>query len=378
MSPTSCPPRVAMFLGAGASKAFGLPLTAEILPTILLRLKRGSLFRGRHGAAYRKRLRTLFLTLFPGIEHVDSTHVLVTEVLSIIDYMIASACVPAPLARRDDLQECRTLLERAIVEILDWPHDPRHPNDVPSELLRLSKWMFEIGAASSFSLISTNYDEVIETELYRHFLAPGDCNRPFDQVNCRVNFGISWRDSPSGRLFHPSNDARHSVLKLHGSVDWMRCDLCGWVICNDAGTFQPKQYYASSQIVHSEATSCSCGHWPLRPVIVAPSLARGSIDAVLTSVWNVACEQLRTAEQLYFIGYSMPIEDYAIRAMLVRALNSRSYAPQIAVYQLGNNVALESRYRALCGPWIKYSNHGMLGFIKDVVDTSHLLRTSRP
>ena len=34
-----------VFLGAGASKAIGLPLTNEILPAVLTRLRNGDLFR---------------------------------------------------------------------------------------------------------------------------------------------------------------------------------------------------------------------------------------------------------------------------------------------------------------------------------------------
>jgi hypothetical protein len=357
-------PRIAMFLGAGASKAFKSPVTAQILPMILDRIRSKDLFGGEEKE--QQALINFLNGLMPGIQSIDSQYVLVTEVLSLIDYLLLSAFVPAPMAKVEELHICRILLERAILDVLPGL-DRTDEQAVPPELKRLAQWMYAVGSTSSLTLVSTNYDEIIESELYKCFLHPGETDRPFDRVNEAVNFGISWRDAPTGKVFNPPQGYRHSVLKLHGSVDWVKCDLCGWIVCNDEYFFrnQPNPVLFKEQNVHN---TCACGHWPLSPVIVAPSLVRDIRDINILTVWKAALEELRVADRWFMIGYSLPIDDYAIRSMLIRALKSRKIAPKIEVYQWGDNLETESRYRAFFGADCAYHKNGMEGFIEEVVD----------
>jgi NAD-dependent SIR2 family protein deacetylase len=363
--------RVAMFLGAGASKAFGTPLTSEILPTIKERLSAGTLFSGERGHEDRQQLGQFLSEVMPGIKSADAQYVIVTEILSLIDYMLLSAFVPSPRTNAEQLHLARILVERAILEVLEWPYDPGNEQTVPAELSKLARWMYEIGNESSLAIVSTNYDETIETELYRQFICKDDEVRPFDKVNQAISFGLSWRDGPSGKVFNPPIDPRHYVLKLHGSVNWLKCDLCGWIVCNDENSFAKTHFYLSSYGVQTTLNTCECGHWPLRPVIVAPSLVREVRDINLLSVWKVAHEQLRVADDWFMIGYSLPIEDYAIRAMLIRALKSRKQKPRIQVYQWGQNRETEARYRAFFGDDCVYHTSGMQGFIRDIVGAGH-------
>jgi hypothetical protein len=102
--------------------------------------------------------------------------------------------------------------------------------------------------------------------------------------------------------------------------------------------------------------------------MIAPSLVRDIRDINILSVWKSAFEELRTADRWYIIGYSLPIDDYAIRSMMIRALKSRKTPPEIDVYQWGNSPETEARYRAFFGTSCKYYTDGMQGFIARVVD----------
>src|SRR5204863_271949 len=106
---------VAMFLGAGASKAFGALLTNQILPEIMKKLKDGTLFTSRSD---RDTLKNFLVQLMPGIEEINPAHVLITEVLSLIDYMLLSDFVPAPTTKAEELKSCRMLLERAMLNVI--------------------------------------------------------------------------------------------------------------------------------------------------------------------------------------------------------------------------------------------------------------------
>lgn len=175
---------------------------------------------------------------------------MITEILSLVDYMLLSAFVPAPRARADELQEGRMLLERAILDATTTcRYDRSHSTTVPDRLRELARGMYLMGQESSLTLVSTNYDELIESAFYWSFMdRTGD--RPFDIVNTSVNFGMSWRDT-NGSIFHPPQNYRHSILKLHGSVDWVKCDLFGLIVCNDdfSSALRPTTTHSSQRTV---------------------------------------------------------------------------------------------------------------------------------
>jgi NAD-dependent SIR2 family protein deacetylase len=356
--------RVAMFLGAGASKAFGAPLNNEILPTIIKKIKDESLFG--NDVEDRRTLRQLLKKIMPGIEDINPIYVQITEVLSLIDYMLLCALVPAPQEKAEHLVLCRRLLDRAILDLLPGIHRPAG-EEPRSDLQRLAKWMFDVGNKSHFSLVSTNYDEIVERGLYECFMHSEDTVRRFDRVNKAVNFGLNWRDGESDIVFQSPLDSRHSVLKLHGSVDWMKCELCGWIVCNDGYALKNEPFHVVSDQPENPFNRCHCGHSPLSPVMVAPSLVRDIRDINILNVWKSACEELRTADHWFMIGYSLPVEDYAIRSMLIRALKTRKSRPQIDVYLRHRNPETEARYGAFLGEFT-YHTTGMEGFIAEVVD----------
>jgi hypothetical protein len=102
--------KTAFFLGAGASKTFGCPLTGEILPLILQRLLDQKLFgtgagQGDPHRIDRERFRTLLDRLVPGwrqsYEQANPEPaagripapigVGITDVLTLVDYTIQTA-----------------------------------------------------------------------------------------------------------------------------------------------------------------------------------------------------------------------------------------------------------------------------------------------
>ena len=105
--------------------------------------------------------------------------------------------------------------------------------------------------------------------------------------------------------------------KLHGSFNWLRCDLCGQIYINTSESIV--EY--SLLVKKSFDTVCHCGRFPLQPMLVSPSFVRDVRDSNLLEIWRHSLEALRIANEWIFVGYSFPEEDYMIRAMLLRAYN---------------------------------------------------------
>lgn len=77
-----------VFLGAGASKAFGLPLTKEIFPLLIQKLENNTLFRGNMKEI--ELLRHFLNSLLPGLDLIqEKEYPLITDILSLLDHSIA-------------------------------------------------------------------------------------------------------------------------------------------------------------------------------------------------------------------------------------------------------------------------------------------------
>ena len=371
--------RTILFLGAGASKALGYPLTADIFVRILECLKDRTLFSdlnfiypltGEHAEVNSagflpdamKVLETELTALFPGI--LASTNPpQITEVLSLLDHLIFTGNSAVPRFPRERLTRLRTLLERAVATVVTAPEQTR--DEAHRKLVEhLVKWVVaESGKLAPqqhlITIITTNYDLAVEKPLV-------------DAVNQqhgpnRVDYGFNWRDPFQHEIdeelvrLRPSEPAV-AFYKLHGSINWLRCPLCDHVYLNGFG---PIFHQAFATRMRDEST-CSCYHWPLGTLLVAPSMIRDIRDPSLLSIWQAALEAMRIAPRWVVVGYSLPSEDLAIRSLFLRASRARSALPVVEIYEHGYRPEVEARYRLLLQT-VVYDGGGFEKFINSLV-----------
>jgi hypothetical protein len=321
-----------VFLGAGATRPFGIPLTAEILPQLLGHVRGETLFgRSRAAREEARLLGRLLRRLAPGLRAgVDPP--LITDLLSLVDHMGASGQAARPGLGPHELERLRLLLERGLAEVLAVRVEQRRRNG--ALLARFVDWIETLAADGGLTLISTNYDVVVEQALYTRLGR--------SRVAADVDFGVSWYAFGSGRRQDRPAHPRLRLLKLHGSLDWLHCPLCEHLYIHPArAVFRGRTRPGRTP----RQGACVCGYGPLRHVIVAPSMVRDVRDADLLSIWQAALEALRAARRWIVIGYSMPPEDVAIRSMLVRALGGRKTRPAVMLVQRREAVDVVSRYR---------------------------------
>jgi hypothetical protein len=323
---------LALFLGAGVSRPLGFPLTAEILPLIL----------GRR----QDTLRGLLARFLPALFEDGVEPPLITDLMSLVDQLRLDGHAFGPELGPGALDELRTLLDRAIAEVLARPVEPR---DGGERLLdRLVEWLMARRAPTA--VITTNYDLALESRLYTLLDA--------QEVAKGVDFGVSWRPAHGpGELVPRPEDPRLRFYKLHGSLDWMRCALCGYLTVD----LERGPAGGTSAERAGEAT-CACGYGPLRHIFVAPSMVRELRDLNLLAVWHGALETLRAAEEWIVIGYSLPPEDVAVRSLLLRAFRGRSRPPAVHVVETSADRDLENRYRLLFSE-VSFRVGGVEGFV---------------
>ncbi len=344
--------KVVLFIGAGASRACGYPLTGDILPRILQCLEDGEFIKGNledeHIGEKSKQLLKMLRFLVPKSKSKDSYVPQITEVLSVLDYCIDSGeeLVPATNSTLR-LTDARRLLERAMSRVIRRMHP--QPEVVPRDILNWIRRTERQG--SEVTIISTNYDFSLDRYLFDDM---DDWNTDY----LKTDFGFTWRDPDDGALVHPSSKPILRLYKLHGSLNWLGCSRCGNIYVNFERTLVT---LADSK---GEWSTCHCGYAPLGAVLVAPSFVRRYRDRNLLSVWRSAAEALRLADEYVFVGYSLPPEDIGIRALLLRSLLSRgpSSHPHTRVVSVGNDAL--PRYRQLM-PQCAYTGDGLRRFLDE-------------
>jgi hypothetical protein len=371
---------VVLFLGAGASRAFGYPLTKDILPLVADRLAGKTLFqlnivpavRGDDAksinawgflndamAAFRHDLTNLLPTaLEPQALRPpeDVTPLSVTDVLSLIDHLIASQNSPLPGFSIERLVRLRGQVQRAIATVVSTSMDKKTEAKESARLERLVSWLVA-RKKSGDAIITTNYDMVVEKPLALALAAPAQ--PPLQKPN--IDYGCSWRDAATGQdvVRRRPETPDIALFKLHGSISWLHCELCDHVYINPIGSIFEGAYVSR----FGPENKCACGHYPLSPLLVAPSMVRDIRNATLLSVWQSSLEALRRATRWVIIGYSLPPEDLAIRSMLIRAFRTAPKAPVVEVYEQGVQRTVTLRYQLLFGPNAQVSAGGMAQFV---------------
>lgn len=342
--------RVAIFLGAGASKAFGYPLTGELLPDLLKYLEDGTLESWDYSKDERDLLSRGLGELLPGLRTIPRNELpLITDVLTLIDHSMATATSVLARWRTEDVLRLRGLIERVIADMVG----PDGAGETP-ELESMATWVREAAEKFNVGIVTTNYDIELELALFEAYGA--------ENVAATIDFGMSWREPDESAHVIYSRPARPklSYFKLHGSLNWLRCALCEHIYINVAGVIVQWAWEPEE----SPLGSCHCGHWPLQSVLVTPSYVRDTRDGNLLAIWRNALDLLSAADRWVLIGYSLPSEDIAIRTLLLKAARIRglSARPKLKIWVVQGDAVPERQRYQLMFPDATYHSGGLKTF----------------
>jgi len=172
------------------------------------------------------------------------------------------------------------------------------------------------------TLITTNWDTLLDractAEQRRKERALSGREEHLKRTNISYGAVAERLVDHMGEDIEPAPEGRRLLLKLHGSLNWFHCPCCGTLYTNVAGPWviDPQNRRQNFDFCH-----CNSG---LENLIVAPSFVKDYRNSHLQSVWQRAQRALDDADRWVFIGYSLPMDDYHIRALLLRALRANT------------------------------------------------------
>lgn len=356
-------------LGAGATKACGGPLTDQILPAAFS-------LAARPDAGVNQEFLTCAREFLNSVFHVplNSTdgadYPSLTLILGLIDMAIDRRHNFGSRWKPSDLAIAREAFNYLIFKILD--HQLQTLTE-PDLHLRLFEKLYA-SETERATVISLNYDLIADNSLLR---LDQDRNRMFAPIDYGCDIDSAPYSSGGGT-------AGHMVLKLHGSLNWIYCPGCHRLTVGISSAdrrmvkvldtvfhaeFQPEEstierWYAAEG---RACRRCGCN---VRPVLISPTHMKDYRNPHIARVWHRAGEELRAADKVIFIGYSLPSDDTDVIYLLKRALHWPNGSPAsitVVDYAAGNPAIAEHpvgiRYRSLFGMDIEWVPGGMKAFV---------------
>ena len=330
--------RLALFLGAGFSRAFGLPVMTEFFQyakeSTSVSEEQKEFLRSLQRES--QRAQGIIQGNDENLEHVWSL---------------------ASMSNFGTARRTYTTL-REIFRLV-YRRPPTIPE--PEKLLRPFRRLLGIGedpgapdyrSKNQLTVITTNYDVLVDYVL--------------SACNMKASLPVQWQSAPAKRarpILYSGKASAPLLCKLHGSVNWYRKGRSRSVVVED-GLAELRVEYPDKKLP-----------WPFvgadnyapigPPLIVPPTFFKERSDTILDPVWDAARKALASASHLTFVGYSFPETDQHMRYFLAGALaghvdlrrvdvvdpNAEEIVRRLRNPQDGFQQALTSKLRAFPGQW---------------------------
>lgn len=156
------------------------------------------------------------------------------------------------------------------------------------------------------SIISTNWDVLVEEYFNRQKITYNLClNEPY----------FSQRLSSK-----KSNKRILNLIKLHGSINWVKCLNCGTIhiVENEkCGDFLFDDNNAEKCATCQKEIENEC---LLQSQIITPTMMKSINSQLYSNLWSAARRDLRMAQKVTFIGYSLPMADFELRYLIHQSI----------------------------------------------------------
>jgi NAD-dependent SIR2 family protein deacetylase len=204
-----------------------------------------------------------------------------------------------------------------------------------ASLLRLMR-RSKAKAAAPVSVLTFNYDPCVDYALYTAGLNPNYC-------------------------LDGDRDDGVSLLKLHGSMNWTICKQCGKVTWWSIGKHLATRQFDDDEIADigdralplarflAGTYEYQCKHrGPCNPLIIPPTYNKGHRHTDVERVWKTAAEELREAENIYVMGFSLPDTDQFFRYFCALGMMGSAYMKQ-RFWVFDPSKEVEGRFKSWLG-----------------------------
>ncbi len=279
-------------LGAGASRALNAqaPLMSDLLPTALSYADNG---RSSRSPASARNVRAFINDLY-GFTPYGEVLPPFEDLFSHLDYCLIN---DLPLSKDYTVERLRSL-RQDLMYLLGRVIQRQLRDSTPAEQLILAQFIEQV-AASSDVIISLNYDLLMDNAFDRP-TTPG------------VDYGFRPRFRETISAQRQTQSLPVQLLKLHGSLNWLYCPICREI--------EVYNFQKAALITFYKDTPCRLCQTQLEALMITPSFLKNYNNLYLVEIWRKAEHELHEADEVVFVGYSLPEADVVLRLFLTRAL----------------------------------------------------------
>lgn len=327
---------VTLFLGAGFSAPFGLPVMDSFLPFADQ--------SDRLSDEDRAELYGLLLEARRANSFLESSATNLEDILSF-----------AQMAERLQLADDAPRRAQHLKKIVRQVYTTHPPNlteywgryDALTKLLGpgFVELLKSPNQSRRLRVITTNYDMNVESALYRlHFRT--DLGFLYARPSQPTSKG-GLSERTKGRTVIP-------LFKLHGSVNWFE-QPDGTTVVDDHIVDCDNRWSSGNPAERAVEMPSTCvdtaGHGT--PLIVPPSFLKPNLSVPLLGVWAGAAKALADSHVVVFVGYSFPPSDTEMMYFLARALADNAVLRKIIVVDPQADKIVDR----LCAPGSKAGSH---------------------
>jgi hypothetical protein len=331
---------IVFILGAGASKEAGAPVMADFLD------KADELRREGNLGDYKED----FDCVFNAISALQVVHSKADLDLDNIESVFAAFEMGKLINRLgemkgDTIDKLLFSIKRLIYITLEkttlFPvkNTQVYPNDSYDKFVKLLLKLGSDGKLNRTSIITFNYDLSLDYALY------------FNRIP--AYYGINEEQKP-GYM---------QLLKLHGSLNWVRCPKCEEIIPWNLEDYFKKFSWnrallidipsvmlcVASHLEHFDNEHCKGEKIIPEPVIVFPTWNKIEHQHGIAKVWSRAALELSNAENIFISGYSLPESDLFFRYLFALGSVGPNKIKRFWVFD-PDKENVEPRFRKLIGP----------------------------
>lgn len=374
-------PKRAFVLGAGFSKAANFPLQAEIISLVTDSVSIG----GAEILAEPDPPAAQFLGQREQlVEFLDRTFPAREQRLEDVFTLLDQAIVEHSTFAGYGVTQLITIRDTWIRAILFCLHkcSEQHLADPASIYLRFATWLIRQRIkgginGDTVAVLSLNWDSLLEDSFF-HVIRQLNALGRIDVDYCVYTTPLN--PDPAVCPHVPSPKQRASgiynmkVLKLHGSSTWLRCANSGLVytglgMMDPASTLYVMPRPSPFMVSYPSAFATDI---PLEPYIITPTYSKVFDLPHIKTTWHNAFVELREADEIVFVGYSLPDADYHFRALLLRAIRPAAKV-RVVLGESSDPAGMSSieerknlpdaRYRKLFGDSVKFDYDGVEGLV---------------
>lgn len=296
-----------IFLGAGASKADGVPLQNEIFKEYFAMLELEDSKNMAVGfydglddlfiptfEKVKKNMRIFFHRYF-GLKNINEDSIFPTfeEALGMVDLAITrkekffqhSATYNLDSLKYGEYEVIQLTLILAMAEIIGYKVKKSN-GYTHIELIK------NLGNRNNIAFISTNYDTLIDNAIIN--------------TGKKIDYGFYVTKDTV-------NNNSINLCKIHGSLNWLFCPVCKNIVTTglESGVLN-----LLDMLIDAACPKCRS---LMESVIVPPSFFKNYQNLYLSNIWYKAEQLLIDTKKIIFCGYSFPDADIYIKYLLKRA-----------------------------------------------------------